>query len=143
MQVNSCILGAVVWTDFLHQSVVSAVERHIDTDDLERFGAHPGDVALGLLLSTSLGRVVVTQHHLFVAFCFLIVHPAVERLGVFWVDHTLTLQIKLQLSNGRDQTDRHVAHTCGVVTEVDSQRAVPMIHDLAHYQQIQFDSLDV
>lgn len=127
----------------MHQSIVCAVERHIDADDLERFGAQPGDVALGLLLSTSLGGVVVTQHHLFVAFCFLIVHPAVERLGVFGVDYTLTLQIKLQLFNGWDQTDGHVAHTRGVVAEVDSERAVPMIHDLAHYQQIQFDSLDV
>lgn len=79
-QVDSWILVAVVWTDFLDQSVVCAVERHVDAYDLERFGAHPGDVALGLLLSTRLGRVIVAQNHLFVAFSFLIVHPTVERL---------------------------------------------------------------
>jgi len=42
-------LGAVFGTDLLNQPVVCAVERHIDTDDLEWLGAHPGDVALGLL----------------------------------------------------------------------------------------------
>lgn len=127
----------------MNQSVVCAVKRHVDADDLEGFGAHPGDVALGLLLSTRLGGVIVAQHHLFVAFSLLVVHPAVERLRVFGVDHALALQIELHLFHGRDETDGHVAHTCGVVAEVDSERAVPVIHNLPHYQQIQLDSFDV
>lgn len=127
----------------MNQSVVCAVERHVDADNLKGFGAHPGNVALGLLLSACLGGVVVAQHHLFVPFGFLIVYPTVECLRVFGVDHTLALQIKLHLFHRWDETDRHIAHTCGVVAEVDSERAVPVIHDLAHYQQIQFDSFDV
>lgn len=79
-QVGSWTLVAVLWTDFLNQPVVCAVERHVDTDELEGFGAHPSDEALSLLLSTRLRRVIVTQHHLLVPFSFLIVHPAVECL---------------------------------------------------------------
>lgn len=127
----------------MNQSVVCAVEGHVDADDLEGFGAHPGDVALGLLLSARLGRVVVAQHHLFVALSLLVVHPAVERLRVFGVYHALALQIELHLFHRWDETDGHVAHTGGVVAEVDSERAVPVIHDLAHDQQIQFDRFDV
>lgn len=142
-QVGSWVVGAVVRTHFLHQSVVGAVERDVDADDLEGLGAHPGDVALRLLLSARLGRVVVTQHHLFVALRLLVVHPAVEGLGLFGVDHTLALQIKLYLLHWGHEADGHVAHPCGVVAEVDSQRAVPVIHNLSHYQQIQFDRFNV
>lgn len=127
----------------MYQSVVGAVERDVDADDLEGFGAHPGDVALALLPSAGLGRVVVTQHHLPAALRLLVVHPAVERLGVFGVDHALTLQIELHLLRRRDEADGHVAHARGVVAEVDSERPVPVIHNLAHYQQIQFDGFDV
>lgn len=133
----------MIWTDLLNQPVVGAVEGHIDADHLEGPGAHPGDVALRLLLGTGLGRVVVAQHHLLVALRLLVVHPAVERLGFFGVDHTLALQVELHLFDRRHQADGHVAHACGVVTEVDPQRAVPVIHDLSHDQQVQFDSFDV
>ncbi|KAF3853591.1 hypothetical protein F7725_014281 [Dissostichus mawsoni] len=119
--VGSWVVGAVVRTHFLHQSVVSAVERDLDADDLEGLGAHPGDVALRLLLSAGLGRVVVTQHHLFVALRLLVVHPAVEGLGLFGVDHTLALQIKLYLLHWGHEADGHVAHPCGVVAEKSPQ----------------------
>ena len=142
-QEGTCIVVAVVGTDFLNQPVVRAVERHVDADDLKGFGAHPGDVALGLLLVARLGWVVVTQHHLLVAFGLLVVHPAAERLGVFGVDHTLALQVELHLFHGRHEADGDVAHACGVVAEVHSERAVPVVHDLPHYQQVQFDRLDV
>ncbi|PWA16722.1 hypothetical protein CCH79_00017471 [Gambusia affinis] len=136
-------LGTVVRTDFLDQPVIGAVERHVDTDDLERLGAHPGDVALGLFLVARLRRVVVAQHHLLAAFGFLVVHPAVERLRLLGVDHALALQVELHLLHGRDQADRHVANTRGVVAEVDAERAVAVIHNLPHYQQIQLDGFDV
>lgn len=133
----------MIWTDLLNQPVVGAVEGHVDADDLEGPGAQPGDLALRLLLSAGLGRVVVAQHHLLVALCLLVVHPAVERLGFFWVDHALALQVELHLFDRRHQADGHVAHTCGVVTEVDPQRAVAMIHYLSYDQQVQFDCFDV
>lgn len=137
------ILEAVIWTHLLNQPVVCAVERHIDTDDPEGFGAHPGDETLSLVLSTGLRRVIVAQHHLSASLGFLIVHPAVKGLGVFGVEHTLALQIKLHFFHWRDKTDRHVAHTCGVETEVDSHCSVTMVHCLAHDQQVQFDSFNV
>lgn len=79
-QVGTWILVAVVWTDFLNQPVVCAIERHVDADDLERFGAHPGDMTLSLLLSTRLRWIVVAQNHLLVALGLLVVNPAVECL---------------------------------------------------------------
>lgn len=127
----------------MNEPVVCAVEGDIDTDGPEGFGAHPGDQALSLLLSTGLGRVIVAQHHLSASLSSLIVHPAVEGLGVFGVEHTLPLQIKVHFFRWRDKTDRHVAHACGVVTEVDSKGSVAMIHYLAHDQQVKFDSFDV
>lgn len=137
------ILVAVVWTDFLNQPVVCAIEGHVDADDLERFGAHPGDMTLSLLLSTRLRWIVVAQNHLLVALGLLIVHPAIECLWVLGVDDTLALQVEFHLFHWWDKADRDVAHTSGVVAEVDSKRAIPMIHDLTHYQQIQFHCLDV
>lgn len=142
-QVAPWDLVAVTRTHLLYQSVVDAVERHVDADDPEGFGAGPGDVALGLLLSARLGRVVVTRRHLLVALRLPVARPAVERLRVLRVDHALTLQIELHLPRGRDEAHGHVAHTRGVVAEVDAERAVPVVHHLAHYQKIQFDGFDV
>lgn len=135
-QVGWGILGAVVWTHLLNHPVVRAVERHIDTDDPEGFGAHPGGEALSLVLCAGPGRVVVAQHHLSVALGFLMVHPAVKGLGVFGVEHALTLQVKLHSFRWRDETDGHVSHACGVVTEVDSEGSIPVIHYFAHDQQV-------
>lgn len=134
-------LQAIVRADFLNQSVVCAVERHVDADDLERSGAHPGDVALGVLLITCLWWVVVAQHHLLVAFGFLGVHSAVERLWIFGVDHALALQVELHLFRRWHEADGHVAYPRGVVAEEDAERPVTMIHNLPQYQQIQFDCL--
>lgn len=53
-EVGSVAVVVVVWAHFLHQFVVSAVERNEDADNFERFGAEPGDVALGLLLVAGL-----------------------------------------------------------------------------------------
>lgn len=137
------VLVAVVRTDLLNQPVVGAVERHVDADGSEGLGAHPADVALRLLLIARLGRVVVAQHHLLAALGPLAVQPAAERLGVFGGDHALTPQVELHLSQRRDEADGHVAHTCGVVAEVDPQGAVPVVHHLADDQQVQFDRFDV
>lgn len=120
----------------MNHPVVCAVERHIDTDDPEGFRAQPGDEALSLLLGTCLGWVIVAQHHLSVALGFLMVHPAVKGLGVFGVEHVLTLQVNLHSFHWWDKTDRHVSHACGVVTEVDSKGSVPVIHYFAHDQQV-------
>lgn len=136
-------MGAVVWTHLLNQPVVGAVERHIDADDPEGLGARPGDQTLGLVLSAGLGRVIVARHHLSASLGFLVVHPAVKGLGVFGVEHALALQVKLHFFHRWDKADGHVAHACGVVTEVDSKSSVAMVHYLTHDQQVQFDSFDV
>lgn len=70
----------IVWTDLLHQSVVCAVERNVDTNDLKGFGADPGHMALCLLLETGLGGVVVAERGAFAAVHLLIVYAAVEDL---------------------------------------------------------------
>lgn len=127
----------------MNQPVVCAVERHVDADDPEGFGAHPGDQSLSLVLSAGLRRVIVAQRHLPASLRFLIVHPAVEGLGVFGVEDALALQVKLHFLHRRDQADGDVARACGVVAEVDSQGSVAVVHDLAHDQQVQFDSFDV
>lgn len=70
----------VVRTHFLHQFVVGAVERNEDADNFERFGAEPGDVALGLLLVAGLGRVEVAKRVLGTLLHLLVLDAAVEGL---------------------------------------------------------------
>lgn len=100
-------------------------------------------MALGLLLVAGLRRVVVAQHHLFTALRFLVVHPAAEGLGVLGGDHALALQVELHFFHGGDEADRHVAHPRGVVAKVEAERAVAVVHDLPHDQQVEFDGFDV
>lgn len=85
----------VVRANLLHQAVVRTIEGNVDTNDLERLGANPGHMALNLLLEAGLGRIVVAKGGALAPIHFLIVHAAVEDLGVLWVDHALALQVKL------------------------------------------------
>lgn len=142
-QVGHLVMVVVVRANLLHQAVVRAVEGNIDTDDLERLRANPGHVALDLLLVAGLGRVVVAQRSALAAIHFLIVHAAVEYLGVLGIDYTLTLQVKLHCFDRRHQVDWDVALSCWVVSEVDAKRAVTMIHNLAGDQQVKPHCLDI
>lgn len=95
----------VVWTNLLHQAVVRAIEGNVDTDDLKRLGANPGHMALNLLLEAGFGRIVVAKRGALAPVHLLIVHAAVEDLGVLWVDHALALQVKLHCLDRWHQAD--------------------------------------
>ena len=142
-QIGHLVMVVVVRANLLHQAVVRTVEGYIDADDLERLGANPGHVALNLLLEAGLGRVVVAQRGALAAIHLLIVHAAVEDLGVLRVDHALALQVKLHRLDRWHQADWDVALACGVMAEVDAERAVTMVHDLAGDQQVQPHCLDI
>lgn len=79
-EVGSVTVVVVVRADFLHQFIVSAVEGNENADDFERFGAEPGDVALGLLLVACLGWVEVTECVLSTLLHLLVFYAAVEGL---------------------------------------------------------------
>lgn len=79
-EVGSVAVVVVVRAHFLHQFVISAVERNEDADNFERFGAEPGDVALGLLLVAGLGWVEVAKCVLGALLHLLILNAAVEGL---------------------------------------------------------------
>ena len=70
----------VVWAHFLHQFVVGAVEGNEDADDFERFGAEPGNMALGLLLVAGLGWVEIAECVFGTFLHLLILNTAVEGL---------------------------------------------------------------
>lgn len=70
----------VVRAHFLHQFVVGAVEGNEDADDFERFGAEPGDMALGLLLVAGLGWIKVAECILGTLLHLLVLYTAVEGL---------------------------------------------------------------
>lgn len=143
-EVGSVTVVVVVWAHFLHQFVVGAVEGNEDADDFERFGAEPGDMALGLLLVAGLGRVEVAERVLGALLHLFVLYAAVERLRVLGVnDGLLRRHVKLHYLGGRDQADGHVALACGVVAEVDTEGAIAMIHDFTCDQQVEFDRLNV
>lgn len=70
----------IVWTHFLHQFVVGAVEGNEDADNFEGFRAEPGHMALGLLLVAGLRRVKVAKCVLGTFLHLLILDTTVERL---------------------------------------------------------------
>lgn len=79
-EVGSVTVVVIVRTHFLDQFVVGAVEGNEDADDFERFGAEPGDMALGLLLVAGLGRVEVAECVLGTLLHLLVLYAAVEGL---------------------------------------------------------------
>lgn len=79
-KVGSVTVVVVVWTHFLHQFVVGAVEGNEDADDFEWFGAKPGDMALSLLLVACLGWVKVAECVLGALLNLLIFYATVEGL---------------------------------------------------------------
>lgn len=133
----------VIRTHFLHQLVVGAVEGDVDADDFEGLGAQPGHMALGLLLRAALRGVVGTQRLPGALLHLLILHPAVEQLGVFGLEDRRLLQLELHGLGGRHQTHRHVALARRVVAEVDAERAVAVVYDLPGDQQVELHCLDV
>lgn len=79
-EVRCVTVVVVVRAHFLDQFVVGAVEGNEDADDFERFGAKPGNMALGLLLVTGLGRVEVAECVLGTLLHLFVLNSAVEGL---------------------------------------------------------------
>lgn len=79
-EVGCVTVVVVVRAHFLHQFVVGAVEGNEDADDFERFGAEPGNVALGLLLVAGLGWVEVAERVLGTFLHLLVFNTTVEGL---------------------------------------------------------------
>lgn len=122
----------VVRADFLQQFVVSAEEVNVDADDFKGLGAEPGDVALRHFLEAHPACVVVAKGCPLVPVGLLVLHSAVEGLGVFGdVQGFLLADLKVDNLGRRHQAHRHVAETCGVVTEVDAERAIAVVNNLA------------
>lgn len=146
----------VVWTNLLHQLVVGAVEGDEDADDFERLGAQPGHVALRLLLRAALRRVVGTQRVPGALLHLLVLHPAVEELGVLRLESRLLLlvvmvvellvrlmDLKLHGFCRRHKTHGHVALPGGVVAEVDAECPIAVIHDFSSNKEVELYCLDV
>ena len=111
-KVGRVTMVIIVWTHFLHQFVVGAVEGDEDADDLEGFGAEPGHMALGLLLVAGLRRIKVAECVLGPFLHLFILDATVEGLGVLHVnDGLLSRNIKLHYLGRRHQADRHIALT--------------------------------
>lgn len=143
-EVGSVTVVVVVRAYFLHQFVVGAVEGNEDADDFKRFGAKPGDMALGLLLVAGLGWVIVAEGVLGTFLYLLILYTAIEGFRVLGIyDGLLRCYIKLYYLSGRDQADRHIALACGVVAEVDTEGAIAVVHNLTSDKQVEFDRLDI
>lgn len=156
-EVGGVTVVVVVWAHLLHQLVVSAVEGDEDADHFEGFGAQPGHVALGLLLRAALRGVVGTQWvpgaflHLFV------LHPTVEQLGFFGLQGRLLLlllvmvvvllvrlvDLELHSLGGRNKSHGNVALTGWIVSKVDAEGAVTVIHNFACDEEVQLHCLDV
>lgn len=151
-------LKVVVRTDLLHQLVIDAEEGDEDADDFEGFGAEPGRVRLGVLGEAGLRRVVQAGFGLLGAVRLLVLHATVEGFDVFGVDGGLLRRVELDLRvkrvlllenlelhhlGRRNDADRHVPETGGVVAEVDGERPVDVVHDLAGHQQAELERLDV
>ena len=160
-QVRMFALEVIVRTHLLNQLVVDAEERDEDADDLEGLGAEPGGVRLGVLREARLRRVVQAGLGFLGAVGVLVLHPAVEGLGLLGVDGGLVGLLQLHLHGrghpvevrvqhlelhhlgGRHDADRHVAQAGGVVAEVDGEGPVDVVHDLPRHQQAELLRLHV
>lgn len=148
----------VVRADLLHKLVVDAEKGDEDADDFEGLGTEPGSIGLGVLGEAGLRRVVQTWFGLLRAVGLLILYATVEGLDVFGINGGLMRLVKLDLGlmegtlllyhfklhdlRRWDDADRHVAEARRVVAEVDGERAVDVVHDLACHQQVELQGLD-
>lgn len=71
-------LKVVVWTNFLHQSVISACEGDEDAYNLKGFGADPGCLGLGVFRVAGLPRVVHAGLGLLGSVGSLVFNPAIK-----------------------------------------------------------------
>lgn len=153
-------LKIVIWTDFLHQLVVDAEEGDEDADDFEGLGTEPGGVGLGMFSEACLRRVVQAGFGLLGAVGLLVLHATVKGFDVLGVNGGLVRLVKLDFRlmerallllkdlklhhlGGWHNADGDISEAGGVVTEVDSECAIDVIHDLSCHQQAELQGLDV
>lgn len=153
-EVGGVTVVVVVWTDLLHQLVVSAVEGDEYTDDFEGFRAQPGYVALGLLLWAALRWIVGTQWVPGALLYLFILNPAVEQLSVFGLQGCLLLlvmvvvllmlvDLELHCFGWRDESHWHVTLAGWVVPEVDTKRAIAVVNNFTSDEKVELYCLDV
>lgn len=154
-------LEVVVRTHFLNQLVIDAKEGDENADHFERFGAEPGSVGLGVLCEAGLGRIVQAGFGFLGPVSFLVLHAAVKGLCVFGVDgglvglmdqdillgvHLLLLlleDLELHHFGWWHDADRHIAQAGRVVSEVNSERSIDVVHNLPRYQQAELHGFDI
>lgn len=133
----------VIRAHLLDQPVVRAVESDIDTDDSEGLRAAPGGRALSVVSGAGLGRVVRAERGPAAPFHLLPLHAAVEDFGGLGFDEDLLLLVELYGFTGGHEADGDVALARGVVSEVDAEGPVAVVHDLPRDEQVQGHRLDV
>lgn len=92
---------------------------------------------------TDLGWVMGTERGPAASFYLLPLHPAVEDFGGLGFDEDLLFLVELYSFAGGYKADGDVTLACGVVTEVDAEGPVAVVHDLPCDQQVQSHCLDV
>lgn len=142
-QVRGLTVVIVVGADLLHEFVIDAVKGNVNANDLEGLGAQPGHVALRLLLVADLGRVEVAQGRLLRPVCFLILDAAIESFGFLGLQGGLRGHFELHHFGGGHQAHRHVAQARGVVSEVDTEGPIAVVHDFPRDQQVEFNGFNV
>lgn len=87
-------LKVVVWTDFLHEPIISASEDDEDAYNFERFGTDPGRLGLGVFWVAGLPRVIHAGLGLLGSIGSLVFNAAVE------FGHRQVLLLLLQVRMG-------------------------------------------
>lgn len=96
-----------------------------------------------MVSGAGLGWVVGAEGGPATPFHLLPLHSAVEDFGGLGFDEDLLLLVELYGFTGGYEADGDVALASGVVSEVDAEGPVPMVHDLPRDKQVQGDRLDV
>lgn len=154
-------LEVVVRTHFLNELVVDAKEGDEDADDFEGFSTKPGSVGLGVLSEAGLRGVVQAWFGLLRSIGLFVLNSAIEGFYFFGIDGGLLGLVDLYFLLGmgvqrlllqhfelhhfgwRYDADRDIAETWWIVPEVDSKRAVDVIHNFTSYQEAKLDCLDI
>ena len=96
-----------------------------------------------MVSGAGLGWVVGAERNAAAPFHLLPLHPAVEDFGSFGFDEDLLLLVELYSFTRGHEADGDIALACGIVSEVDTEGPVAVVHDLPRDQQVQGYRLDV
>lgn len=133
----------IIGTNFLHKFIVNAEKSNIYANNFKGLGTQPGYVALGLFLVTDFRRIKVAQSGLLGSVCFLVLNPAIKRLGVFILKGRLSGRFKLHHFGGRNETHRNIPEPRGVMAKVDAEGAISMVYNFTCDEQVQLNSFNI